>query len=237
MSEPQSSRRSSSTTTKPPIKKANQPFLVHQKYKQQLARDAAAAPRPASSPPGPRGRDGFLAKAARWTVLALLTSAFLSRAVTETWMWNYDPHTSISLLRRSLFPTAPLLTLTEAQLGRYDGTSLTEPIYLAIDGDVYDVSAGRDSYGPGGAYHAFAGKDAARAFVTGCFKTHLTHDLRGFTAKELATLKHWKQFYETHAKYRKVGRVMHPPIDPSLPIPEPCTRAQAQPDPGQVTSN
>ena len=105
MSEPQSSRRSSSTTTKPPIKKANQPFLVHQKYKQQLARDAAASPRPASSPPGPRGRDGFLANAARWTVLALLTSAFLSRAVTETWMWNYDPDTSISLVR---FPLSEL---------------------------------------------------------------------------------------------------------------------------------
>lgn len=30
-----------------------------------------------------------------------------------------------------------------------------------------------------------AGKDAARAFVTGCFETHLTHDLRGLTPTEL----------------------------------------------------
>lgn len=30
-----------------------------------------------------------------------------------------------------------------------------------------------------------AGRDAARAFTTGCFETHLTHDLRGLSAQEL----------------------------------------------------
>lgn len=34
-------------------------------------------------------------------------------------------------------------------------------------------------YGPGGSYHFFAGRDAARAFVTGCFQEDLTPDLRG----------------------------------------------------------
>lgn len=36
----------------------------------------------------------------------------------------------------------------------------------------------------GGSYNHFAGKDAARAFVTGCFKSHSTYDLRGLSEKE-----------------------------------------------------
>lgn len=30
-----------------------------------------------------------------------------------------------------------------------------------------------------------AGRDASRSFVTGCFETHLTHDLRGLSDAEL----------------------------------------------------
>ena len=35
-------------------------------------------------------------------------------------------------------------------------------------------------------------------------------------------MEHWKNFYKTHKKYKKVGRVSHPPIDPASPIPEHC---------------
>lgn len=34
-------------------------------------------------------------------------------------------------------------------------------------------------YGPGGNYNFFAGRDATRAFVTGCFQEDLTPDLDG----------------------------------------------------------
>lgn len=34
-------------------------------------------------------------------------------------------------------------------------------------------------YGPGGSYNFFTGKDATRAFVTGCFQEDLTPDLTG----------------------------------------------------------
>lgn len=71
------------------------------------------------------------------------------------------------------------LRLTDAQLSAYDGKDLSKPIYLALNGTIYDVSAGRHMYGPGGSYDFFAGRDASRAFVTGCFDSDLTHDLRG----------------------------------------------------------
>lgn len=34
-------------------------------------------------------------------------------------------------------------------------------------------------YGPGGSYSSFAGRDAARGFITGCFAEDATPDLRG----------------------------------------------------------
>lgn len=71
------------------------------------------------------------------------------------------------------------LVLTPAQLLLHDGRDPEMPIYLALNGSVYDVSASPHLYGPGGSYHFFAGRDATRAFVTGCFDTDLTGDLRG----------------------------------------------------------
>lgn len=69
--------------------------------------------------------------------------------------------------------------LTPTELATFDGTDATKPIYLAINGTIYDVSANRRTYGPGGSYHYFAGCDAARAYVTGCFAEDRTADLRG----------------------------------------------------------
>ncbi|KAK4186231.1 membrane-associated progesterone-binding protein 4 [Podospora australis] len=69
--------------------------------------------------------------------------------------------------------------LTPAELSLYDGTDPTKPIYLAINWTIYDVSANPRTYGPGGSYHYFAGCDAARAYVTGCFAEDRTPDMRG----------------------------------------------------------
>ena len=41
---------------------------------------------------------------------------------------------------------------------------------LALLGVVYDVSRGKEYYGPGGGYSFFAGRDASRAYVTGKFE-------------------------------------------------------------------
>ncbi|KAI1343920.1 cytochrome b5 [Xylariaceae sp. FL0016] len=74
------------------------------------------------------------------------------------------------------------LYLTPSELALYDGTDETKPIYVAINGTVYDVSANRRTYGPGGSYRFLAGADAARAYVTGCFAQDRTPDLRGVEA-------------------------------------------------------
>ncbi|CAK7230453.1 hypothetical protein SCUCBS95973_007579 [Sporothrix curviconia] len=68
---------------------------------------------------------------------------------------------------------------TLEELAGYDGTDASKPIYLSIDGNVFDVTAGRNYYGPAGSYRYFAGVDASRGFVTGCFADDRTGDLRG----------------------------------------------------------
>ncbi len=90
---------------------------------------------------------------------------------------------------------------------------------LSLSGDVYDVSANRRIYGPGGGYGFFAGKDAARAFVTGCFKEDLTHDIRGLDPKQMEVITlllhsiddkdlfRWKEFFAKNEKYFWVGKV------------------------------
>ncbi|KAI6105399.1 cytochrome b5-like heme/steroid binding domain-containing protein [Pisolithus sp. B1] len=120
---------------------------------------------------------------------------------------------------------------SESYLATFDGRDENKPVYLAIDGDVYDVSSNRRTYGPGGPYRHMAGVDAARSFATGCFATHRTHDLRGLSEEQLQSVRHWKRFFADHKTYFKVGRVLHPPIDPESPIPEPCdpSNAHAQP--------
>ncbi|ORZ41727.1 cytochrome b5-like heme/steroid binding domain-containing protein [Catenaria anguillulae PL171] len=114
------------------------------------------------------------------------------------------------------------LVFTPETLKEFDGTDPTKPIYLAVLGKVYDVSAGREHYGPGGGYSFFSGRDAGRAFVTGCFETHLTPDLRGLSAEQLKGVDEWREFYDNHDQYFYVGTVVHPPIDPNTPIPKHC---------------
>lgn len=110
--------------------------------------------------------------------------------------------------------------MTVAELSLYDGRESELPIYLAIKGDVYDVSPKRYIYGPDGGYAFFAGRDASRAFVTGCFQDHLTHDLRGLLDTDLRTLDRWHAFFEKNDNYVRVGYLVDlPTIDPAAPVP------------------
>lgn len=128
--------------------------------------------------------------------------------------------------------------LTLDELTKYDGSDPGLPIYLAINGTIFDVSKGAHTYGPGGSYHAFAGHDASRAFVTGCFLEDRTSDLRGAeeiylpiedpdeaissgerktraererrVAKKrvLDEVDRWHKFYSNSKKYFPAGRVI-----------------------------
>ncbi|KAF2997890.1 hypothetical protein E8E13_004069 [Curvularia kusanoi] len=110
--------------------------------------------------------------------LALL-SAGLSYLVTsgESMTWGYNA--KWTRLREWKTLLKPQVHLTDMQLQQYNGANPALPIYLALNGTIYDVSSSPQTYGPGGSYHFFAGRDAARAFLTGCFAEDADPDLRG----------------------------------------------------------
>lgn len=114
------------------------------------------------------------------------------------------------------------VNLTITELSQFDGSSGKLPIYVAINGSVYDVTSSAHIYGPGGSYKMFSGKDCARAFCTGCFNKpdELTYDLRGLDDAEcLVEVGKWKRFFENHEKYWYVGTVEHEPITGEIPGP------------------
>ncbi|KAI9878826.1 MAG: hypothetical protein M1830_010395 [Pleopsidium flavum] len=110
----------------------------------------------------------------------ILLSSVLSWFVTnESVLWGYRPAFTRVSGNGNGQQQRGSVHLTDAELARYDGSDMSLPIYVAVNGTIYDVSANPHMYGPGGSYHFFAGKDATRAFVTGCFAEDLTPDLRG----------------------------------------------------------
>ncbi|KAK0613341.1 hypothetical protein B0T14DRAFT_436372 [Immersiella caudata] len=101
------------------------------------------------------------------------------------------------------------LYLTPEQLAQYDGTDPTKPIYLAINGTIYDVSSNPRTYGPGGSYQYFAGADASRSYVTGCFAEDRTPDMRGVEEMFLpvddpAIDRHWSKEELTALKAKEL---------------------------------
>lgn len=56
---------------------------------------------------------------------------------------------------------AELPVYTIESIKQFDGSDPNKPIYIGYDGNVYDVSPGRDAfYGPNKAYNYLTGKDS-----------------------------------------------------------------------------
>jgi predicted heme/steroid binding protein len=164
----------------------------------------------------------------------LLLNFTLSYYITKTPLWgNQTKLTNIKYLQfhaSRLLSQQGYISLTDEDLSKYNGVDKSLPIYVAVNGSIYDVSSNPLTYGPGGPYSFFSGRDAARAFVTGCFQTDLTYDLRGLDeVKAKADIAGWQRFFDNNSKYWYVGQVSHPPLsgDP----PPPCNAMQA---PGNV---
>lgn len=149
-------------------KKQNEAFLKHARWKE--SQRGQERPDPIS-----------VASILKWLVVGVVSALALGHFITGDVLYGYNGKWRNP---RRWMP-AKQRVYTPAELALYNGRDASRPVYLAVLGNVYDVTAGGDTYRSGGSYDFFAGKDASRAFTTGCFQTHLTHDLRGLSDAEV----------------------------------------------------
>ncbi|KAI5981014.1 cytochrome b5 [Pisolithus albus] len=197
-------------------KAANQPFLAYQQKQERehqawLLRRKERDEKLSRGEPEEVGLLGLL----KFIVYLLLIIVLAGKFFTGSFLWEYDGKW---VRLQTYLPENNGRLFSESYPATFDGRDENKPLYIAIDGDVYDVSSNRRTYGPGGPYRHMAGVDAAQYAIS-------------HTYLDLQSVRRWKRFFADHKTYFKVGRVIHPPIDPESPISEPweSSKAHAQP--------
>jgi len=124
----------------------------------------------------------------------------------------------------------PPRNFTLKQLLDYDGTICrkfgdTKPIYLSVAGKVFDVSEGKDFYGPDSPYELFAGHECGVALAKMSFdNTHLddiagcklTADGGKLNYSEKDEMENWSNKFEYFRSYPVVGALI---ADNGMPDP------------------
>ncbi|OBA24445.1 cytochrome b5 [Metschnikowia bicuspidata var. bicuspidata NRRL YB-4993] len=143
-----------------------------------------------------------------FTILIVLIIAYLSRSII------------LDLTSNPLAETAqpqepPVQTkFVPSTLSKYDGKNDTK-VFIAIKGVVFDVTAGKGFYGPGGPYENFAGRDASRGLALNSFDPSVLtalneplDTLADLSLEEKESLENWKLHFEK--KYIIVGSLHNP---------------------------
>ncbi|KAI8137521.1 cytochrome b5-like heme/steroid binding domain-containing protein [Fennellomyces sp. T-0311] len=102
---------------------------------------------------------------------------------------------------------------TPKELTPFDGTGEDGKVLMAVNGSIYDVTRGRNFYGPGGPYANFAGHDASRGLAKNSFDLDMITDpalpidkLEDLAPDEWESLREWEQHFA--AKYLLVGKLV-----------------------------
>uniref|UniRef100_A0A7S2TAL9 Cytochrome b5 heme-binding domain-containing protein n=1 Tax=Prorocentrum micans TaxID=2945 RepID=A0A7S2TAL9_PROMC len=93
----------------------------------------------------------------------------------------------------------------EKDLREYNGEDPQRPLLIGVDGEVFNVWAGRNFYGADAPYGSFAGRDATRLLAK-YIVDDADDDGEPLTAEELDTLESWKELFRY--KYEHVGTLL-----------------------------
>lgn len=96
--------------------------------------------------------------------------------------------------------------ITLEEMSKCTGEDPFRPILVAVNGKIYDMTEARNFYGPGGAYHVCAGREAARALgKMSLEESECTGEIDDLSEKEKTTLEQWETKFAS--KYKVVGQV------------------------------
>ncbi|KAI2618922.1 cytochrome b5 [Hypoxylon sp. NC1633] len=146
-----------------------------------------------------------------YTGLVTPLNIILAAITLYTTYLLYKPSPPATLPRES--PAIVFKTFTPRTLLPYNGLN-NMPVYLSVRGRVFDVTSGRNFYGPGGPYENFAGRDASRGLACHSFDEEmLTKDLDGpldnldgLGDEEMDSLQGWEERF--NSKYLMVGKLV-----------------------------
>lgn len=119
----------------------------------------------------------------------------------------------------------PPRNFTMKQLRFFDGTKNDKtdedkPVYLSLAGVVFDVSKGRDFYGPGGPYEVFAGRECGAALAKMSFDESCLDDVAACESLGVGDrneLEGWLEKFEHFRCYPIKGKLIP---DNKLPSPD-----------------
>ncbi|KAF9391184.1 hypothetical protein CPB97_007304 [Podila verticillata] len=114
---------------------------------------------------------------------------------------------------RPKLPTLVFREYTPKELSEFDGRTPDTRILMAVNGKVFDVTRGKQFYGPDGPYGNFAGRDASRGLAMNSFDKSMLSPLDGPIDKledlkedEKSALEDWEVLFD--GKYQLVGKLI-----------------------------
>ncbi|KAI8930322.1 cytochrome b5-like heme/steroid binding domain-containing protein [Entophlyctis helioformis] len=147
-----------------------------------------------------------------WALAAVLAVTLHSALFPDKIQVAPPQHPNVIELRR----------FTPKTLAQYDGRD-GRPIYMGVNGKVYDVSRSPGFYGPGSAYENFSGRDASRGLAKHSFDASMLVDINGpidtladLTGEERQALAEWADFFA--GKYDHVGMLVENTSTSSSPV-------------------
>ncbi|KAG2199740.1 hypothetical protein INT46_008681 [Mucor plumbeus] len=138
-----------------------------------------------------------------WALVAILAYVVKSYATSSKPVIQEAKHPEVMIFKN----------YTPLDLLPFDGLGKEGRILMAVNGSIYDVTRGRNFYGPGGPYANFAGHDASRGLAKNSFDADMLTDpnesidkLEDLAADEWESLREWEQHFAS--KYLFVGKLI-----------------------------